>query len=86
MAATVTCIHADYAAKATDGAVLQRPLKSELMPTEIKDVFGYPRNLKERWAVDGIFGCSCVELADACLDTGRKLPNVGYVAMIGGVF
>lgn len=45
---SVVCIHADYAAKATDGAVLQRPLKVELMPSEIKDVFGFPRNLKEK--------------------------------------
>lgn len=56
MAPAVTCIHADYAAKATDGAVLQRPLKSELMPTEIKDVFGYPRNLKERYSLGAVLG------------------------------
>lgn len=41
-------LHADYAAKAGDSAVLQRPLKSELLPEEIHNVFGYPRNLKER--------------------------------------
>lgn len=51
MAHAATCIHADYAAKATDGAVLQRPLKVELLPSEIKDVFGFPRNLKERQAL-----------------------------------
>jgi hypothetical protein len=39
---------ADYAAKAGDSAVLQRPLKSELLPDEIHNVFGYPRNLKEK--------------------------------------
>ena len=41
-------LHADYAAKAGDSAVLQRPLKSELLPEEIHNVFGSPRNLKER--------------------------------------
>lgn len=40
--------HADYQAKAGDSAVLQRPLKSELLPEEIHNVFGYPRNLKEK--------------------------------------
>ena len=40
--------HADYQAKAGDSAVLQRPLKSELLPEEIHNVFGYPRNLKDR--------------------------------------
>ena len=41
-------LHADYAAKAGDSAVLQRPLKSELLPEEIHNVFGYPRNLKDK--------------------------------------
>lgn len=41
-------VHADYAAKAGDSAVLQRPLKAELLPEEIQNVFGYPRNLKDK--------------------------------------
>jgi hypothetical protein len=40
--------HADYQAKAGDSAVLQRPIKCELLPEEILSVFGYPRNLKDR--------------------------------------
>ena len=40
--------HADYQAKAGDSAVLQRPIKCELLPEEIQSVFGYPRNLKDR--------------------------------------
>lgn len=43
-----TGVHADYQAKAGDSAVLQRPLKAELLPEEIHNVFSYPRNLKDR--------------------------------------
>ena len=38
----------DYAATASDAGVLQRPLKEELKPAEVKKVFGYPRNLRDR--------------------------------------
>lgn len=41
-------VHADYQAKATDDAVLRRPLKMELRPEEITSVFGYPRDLAEK--------------------------------------
>ena len=46
---STTCLsRADYVASATDSDVLQRPIKEELKPHEVKNVFGYPRNLKQK--------------------------------------
>jgi hypothetical protein len=45
----VHCVlRADYAATAADSCVLRRPLKDELTPEEVKNVFDYPRNLHEK--------------------------------------
>jgi len=38
----------DYAPSPTDDSVLQRPSKQELMPEDMTDVFGYPRDLRRR--------------------------------------
>lgn len=46
-------VHADYQAKATDDAVLRRPLKMELQPEEITEVFGYARDLSDKCEVEG---------------------------------
>ena len=40
----------DYVATASDSRVLQRPLREELRPREIVNVFDHPRNLRERRA------------------------------------
>lgn len=40
-------IHQDYAAVDSDSAVLKRPLKDVLTAEEVKDVFGYPRDLRD---------------------------------------
>lgn len=42
--------NADYTATASDSRVLQRPLREELRPREITNVFDHPRNLRERCA------------------------------------
>ena len=49
-------LHADYQAKATDSEVLRRPLKSELQSHEIRNVFGFPRNLRDRYLVAEVLG------------------------------
>ena len=41
-------LRADYAATAADSSVLRRPLKEELSPEEVQNVFDYPRNLHEK--------------------------------------
>ena len=43
-----TKLHQDYAATASDAGVLKRPLKEELKPHEVKNVFGFPRSLREK--------------------------------------
>ena len=43
-------LRADYAATASDSSILQRPLKEELTPEEVRNVFDYPRNLGEKCA------------------------------------
>ncbi len=41
-------VHTDYTAKEGDGAVLQRPLKAELLADEVVDVFGFSRGLHQK--------------------------------------
>lgn len=48
--------HADYSAKAGDGTILQLPLKSPLTTSQIRNVFGYPRNLREMYHVGSVLG------------------------------
>ena len=38
----------DYAPSPTDDSILQMPSKQELMPEDMTDVFGYPRDLRRR--------------------------------------
>jgi hypothetical protein len=66
--------HADYAAKAGDSAVLQRPLKAELLPDEIQHVFGYPRNLKDRYTLGAVLGAGSFGVVRECVDrrSGRR--------------
>lgn len=40
----VRCARTDYTAKAGDVEVLKKPLKSELKPSELITVFGFPRD------------------------------------------
>lgn len=71
---TPSCVHADYQAKAGDSSVLQRPLKSELLPSEIRDVFGFPRNLREAYSLGGVLGAGSFGVVRECTerDTGRR--------------
>lgn len=66
--------HADYAANAGDDAVLQRPLKSELFPEEIVNVFGYPRDLREVYDVGIVMGAGSFGIVRLAIEksTGRK--------------
>ena len=41
----------DYAPSPTDDSILQMPLKQELMPEDMTNVFGYPRDLRRRCAL-----------------------------------
>ena len=41
----------DYAPSPTDDSILQLPLKQELLPEDMTNVFGYPRDLRRRHAV-----------------------------------
>lgn len=70
----ITCVHADYQAKAGDSSVLQRPLKTELQPSEIRDVFGFPRNLRELYSLGPVLGAGSFGVVRECTErsTGRK--------------
>jgi hypothetical protein len=54
----VCVLRADYAATASDSSVLQRPLKEELSPEDVRNVFDYPRNLHEKCVA--AISCSCL--------------------------
>lgn len=74
LSATPSCLHADYQAKAGDSSVLQRPLKSELLPSEIRNVFGFPRNVRERYNLGSVLGAGSFGVVRECIErgTGRR--------------
>ncbi|CAL5222918.1 g5351 [Coccomyxa viridis] len=49
-------LRADYAATACDSSVLRRPLKEELQPADVRNVFDFPRNLQEKYELGKILG------------------------------
>jgi serine/threonine protein kinase len=53
---TPVCVHADYSAKASDATILQLPLKSPLAPSQIRNVFGFPRSLRKAYSLGGVLG------------------------------
>ena len=70
-------LRADYAATAADSCVLRRPLKEELSPEEVKNVFDYPRNLHEKCALTRAASCALhvsVFTAQACMHA-HALPR-----------
>ncbi len=48
--ALCTQANVDYAASPADEGVLQMPLKQELDPSDMVNVFGYPRDLRKKCA------------------------------------
>lgn len=68
----VHAVHADYQAKAGDSTVLQRPLKSELLPTEIRNVFGFPRNLREVYTLGPVLGAGSFGVVRECTERSTR--------------
>ena len=70
----VVSLHADYQAKATDSEVLKKPLKAELQSHEIRNVFGYPRNLRDRYNVGDVLGAGSFGVVRNCTErsSGRR--------------
>ena len=70
----VRAAFADYQARAGDSSVLHRPLKSELLPSEVRDVFGFPRNFRELYSLGAVLGAGSFGVVRECMEksTGRK--------------
>ena len=68
----IYAVHADYQAKAGDSSVLQRPLKSELHPSEIRNVFGFPRNLREKYGLGPVLGAGSFGVVRECTEKSTK--------------
>ena len=68
-AVKVHSLHADYAAKATDNEVLKKPLKSELSAHEVRNVFGFPRNLRDKYSVGDVLGAGSFGVVRTCTGT-----------------
>ena len=68
----VHAVHADYQAKAGDSTVLQRPLKAELLPTEIRNVFGFPRNLREVYTLGPVLGAGSFGVVRECTEKSTR--------------
>jgi calcium-dependent protein kinase len=70
----VECLHADYKAKSGDSSVLQKPLRSELSASEVRNVFGFPRNMKEKYSLGKVLGAGSFGVVRRCTEcsTGKK--------------
>ncbi len=64
----------DYAPAANDEGVLLKPLKEELAPVEVQNVFNYARNLRERYNIGPVIGAGSFGVVRECTEivTGRK--------------
>lgn len=68
----VHAVHADYQAKAGDSSVLQRPLKAELLPSEVRNVFSFPRNLRELYTLGPVLGAGSFGVVRECTEKSTK--------------
>ncbi|KAL4518747.1 hypothetical protein Ndes2437B_g00828 [Nannochloris sp. 'desiccata'] len=68
----VHAVHADYQAKAGDSTVLQRPLKAELLPSEVRNVFSFPRNLRELYTLGPVLGAGSFGVVRECTEKSSK--------------
>lgn len=64
----------DYAPAANDEGVLLKPLKEELAPVEVLNVFNYARNLRERYNMGPVIGAGSFGVVRECTEitTGRR--------------
>ena len=64
----------DYAPAANDEGVLLKPLKEELAPVEVLNVFNYARNLRERYSMGPVIGAGSFGVVRECTEvaTGRR--------------
>lgn len=48
--------------------MLQRPLKAELQSEEIQNVFGYPRNLRDKYQLGAVLGAGSFGVVRECTE------------------
>lgn len=64
----------DYVATASDDGVLRMPARSELNADQIRKVFGYPRNLHDKYRIGKMLGAGSFGVVRECfeLSTGKR--------------
>ncbi|CAD7699180.1 unnamed protein product [Ostreobium quekettii] len=64
----------DYSPSASDDPILRRPPKTPLNPEDIKAVFGYARDARERFHVGDVIGAGSYGVVRRCTDkdTGKE--------------
>eukprot|EP00197_Chlamydomonas_leiostraca_P016234 CAMPEP_0202862620 /NCGR_PEP_ID=MMETSP1391-20130828/3593_1 /ASSEMBLY_ACC=CAM_ASM_000867 /TAXON_ID=1034604 /ORGANISM="Chlamydomonas leiostraca, Strain SAG 11-49" /LENGTH=572 /DNA_ID=CAMNT_0049542175 /DNA_START=227 /DNA_END=1946 /DNA_ORIENTATION=- len=77
----------DYTATGADEGVLKMPARTELDPEQITSVFGYPRNLTQKYFVGRVIGAGSFGVVRECVEihSGRRLAvkTVGKVPKRG---
>ncbi|CAD7701182.1 unnamed protein product [Ostreobium quekettii] len=58
----------DYVFSATDDPILKQPPKTALDPEEIKGVFGYPRDVRERFHFGEVIGTGSYGVVRRCIE------------------
>lgn len=64
----------DYSAKVGDSDILQKPLKCELTASEVRNVFGFPRNVRDKYSLGDVLGAGSFGVVRMCTErsTGKK--------------
>ena len=62
------CCKTDYSPSASDDDILQRPAKEPLELENVTSVFGYPRNVKDKYVFGEIIGSGSYGIVKKCVE------------------
>lgn len=86
-ARNLLCRSLDYTATGADEGVLKLPARTDLQPEQITHVFGYPRNLSDKYQVGRVIGAGSFGVVRECISakSGRKyaVKSIGKVPKRG---
>jgi hypothetical protein len=79
------CHSTDYTASVTDEGVLLLPSRTELEAEQVTNVFGYPRNLQDKYRVGRVIGAGSFGVVRECLEkSSQRLYAVKTVPKVRG--
>ncbi|KAK9836887.1 hypothetical protein WJX74_010460 [Apatococcus lobatus] len=67
-----TCITADYVATSHDSQVLQKPIKQALQSKEVRNVFGFDRDMRQAYNIGKVLGAGSFGVVRTVTHKGNK--------------